>query len=78
MDGTGQRHIVSGLSSWVDALSLDHDNRVCWYQYGKAQRTVYILAPITYAAQCVDFAVAEHIKNTENIFNFHDLTKVNV
>ena len=49
MDGTGKREIVSGLSN-VFALSLDHNNHVCWGQEGKGQRTVLSWATMKYAA----------------------------
>ena len=46
VNGTGKREIVSGLSISVRALSLDHNNHVCWGQHGKDQRTVLSLAHI--------------------------------
>ena len=46
VDGTGKITIVSGLSNMVDALSVDHDNHVCWGQTGKGQRTVLSVARI--------------------------------
>ena len=54
VDGTGQREIVSDLWWKIFALSLGHNNHVCWGKYGKYQRTVLNLAPIKYAAQIVD------------------------
>ena len=47
VDGTGKRRFVSGLDSQVSALSIDHNNHVCWGQLGKGQRTVLSLAHIT-------------------------------
>ena len=46
VDGTGKIMIVSGLGTKVFALSLDHNNHVCWGQIGKGQRTVLSLAHI--------------------------------
>ena len=46
VDGTGKRVIVSKLSYTVSALSLDHNNHVCWGELGKGQRTVLSLAHI--------------------------------
>ena len=46
VDGTGKRRIVSGLGNMVWALSIDHNNHVCWGQNGKDQRTVLSLAYI--------------------------------
>ena len=46
MDGTGKRELVSEVSDTVSALSLDHNNHVCWGQWGKGQRTILSLAHI--------------------------------
>ena len=46
VNGTGKREIVSGLGNSLWALSIDHNNHVCWGQQGKDQRTVLSLAHI--------------------------------
>ena len=35
VDGTGLETLASGLSALVQALSVDHNNRVCWGQVGR-------------------------------------------
>ena len=70
VDGTRNRTIVSGFGQPVFALSLYHNNHVCWSQAGKGQRTGLSLAPITYAAQFVE---RTH-QHTDDMFKYNDLS----